>query len=67
MFSDPLFFLVILAMLATVAVLVIGLFSFAKSGEFHKKNSNKLMRWRIGLQLLAVVLFLIFMFFRQGS
>lgn len=67
MFSDPLFILVILAMLATVGVLVTGLISFAKGGEFHKKNSNKLMRWRVGLQLLAVVLFLIFIYFRQGS
>ncbi len=66
MFSDPLFILVILAMLATVAVLVTGLFAFAKGGDFHKKNSNKLMRWRVGLQLLAVVFFLIFLYFRQG-
>lgn len=67
MFSDPLFILVILAMLATVGVLVVGLLSFAKGGEFHKRNSNKLMRWRVGLQFLAIVFFLIFLYFRQAS
>lgn len=67
MFSDPLFILVILAVLATLAVLVLGLLSFAKGGEFHKRNANKLMRWRVGLQFLAVVLFMVFIFFRQGS
>ncbi len=67
MFSDPLFILVILAMLATLGVLVLGLLTFAKGGEFHKKNSNKLMRWRVGLQFLAVIFFLIFIFFRQGG
>jgi len=67
MFSDPLFILVILAMLATLGVLVLGLLSFAKGGEFHKKNANKLMRWRVGLQFLAVIFFLIFIFFRQGG
>ena len=67
MFSDPLFILVILAMLATVGVLVTGLITFAKGGDFHKKNANKLMRWRVALQFLAVIFFLIFLFFRQGS
>ncbi len=67
MFSDPLFILMILAMLATVGVLVTGLISFAKGGEFHKKNANKLMRWRVGLQFLAIAFFLIFIYFRKGG
>ena len=67
MFTDPLFILVILAMLATLGVLLTGLISFAKGGDFHKRNANKLMRWRVGLQFLAVIFFLIFIFFRQSS
>ena len=66
MFSDPLFILVILAGLSTAAVLVLGLLSFAKSGEFHKRNANKIMRWRVGLQFLTVVLFMTWIYFTRG-
>ncbi len=66
MFSDPLFILVILAGLSTLAVLVLGLLSFAKSGDFHKRNANKIMRWRVGLQFLTVVLFMTWIYFTRG-
>ena len=66
MFSDPLFILVILAGLSTLAVLVLGLLSFAKSGDFHKRNANKIMRWRVGLQFLTVVLFMTWVYFTRG-
>ncbi len=66
MFSDPLFLLVILAGLSTLAVLVLGLLSFAKSGAFHKRNANKIMRWRVGLQFLTVVLFMTWIYLTKG-
>ncbi len=66
MLSDPLFILVILAGLSTLAVLVLGLLSFAKSGEFHKRNANKIMRWRVGLQFLTVALFMTWIYFTRG-
>jgi hypothetical protein len=66
MFSDPLFILVILAGLSTLAVLILGLLSFAKSGDFHKRNANKIMRWRVGLQFLTVVLFMTWVYFTRG-
>lgn len=66
MFSDPLFILVILAGLSTLAVLVLGLLSFAKSGAFHKRNANKIMRWRVGLQFLTVALFMTWVYFERG-
>ena len=66
MFSDPLLILVILAGLSTAAVLVLGLFSFAKSGDFHKRNANKIMRWRVGLQFLTVVLFMAWVYLTRG-
>ncbi|GGE51630.1 hypothetical protein GCM10011317_07430 [Niveispirillum cyanobacteriorum] len=47
----------VLAMIATLAVLVIGLFAMARGGEFNAKYGNKLMWWRIRLQVAAVVLF----------
>ncbi|NOR63165.1 MAG: twin transmembrane helix small protein [Rhodobacteraceae bacterium] len=66
MFSDPLFILVVLAALSTLAVLVLGLLSFAKSGGFHKRNANKIMRWRVGLQFLTVALFMTWVYFTRG-
>ena len=66
MFSDPLFILVIAAGLSTLGVLVLGILSFAKSGEFHKRNANKIMRWRVGLQFLTVVLFMTWIYFTHG-
>lgn len=67
MFSDPLFMLVIAAALSTLAVLLLGLLSFAKSGDWHKRNANKIMRWRVGLQFLTVVLFMTWLYFTQGA
>ena len=46
-----------LALAAVLAVLLAGVFSMAKGGEFSRKYGNKLMRWRVGLQGLALVLF----------
>ena len=55
------FSLVVIAMLLTLGVLFLGLFSMARGGEFAKRNSNRFMRWRVIMQGIAVVLFLIFM------
>jgi branched-subunit amino acid permease len=44
------------AMIAAVGALLLGIVSMAKGGEFNRKYGNKLMRARVGLQLLAVIL-----------
>ncbi|MEO1552152.1 MAG: twin transmembrane helix small protein [Pseudomonadota bacterium] len=67
MADQPLFYVVAFACLAVVAVLMVGIGGFAKGGEFNRKYANKLMRWRIGLQALAVVLILIFVYFQRGA
>ena len=56
--SDPLFILIVLACLAVVVVLMMGLGGFAKGSGWAKTNSNKLMRYRIGAQFVAVLLIL---------
>lgn len=48
--------LLLVAMLATAGVLLVGLVGFFRGGAFNDKYGNKLMRARVGLQLLAVVL-----------
>lgn len=51
-----LFVLVILTMLAVLGVLGMGIFSLTQGPEFRAKWSNKLMRWRVMLQGVAIVL-----------
>ena len=51
--------LIILAMLATLAVLGLGLLSMARGDS--ARRSNKLMQSRVLLQGLALLLFLVFM------
>jgi hypothetical protein len=54
-----------LSLLSVLAVLLLGLFSMVKGGEFNKKYGNRLMRWRVGLQAAALVLFAIAMLMRS--
>lgn len=65
--GDALFVLIILACLVVVVVLMLGLGGFAGGGAFNKKNSNKLMRYRIGAQFVAVVLIVIYVALRQNG
>jgi hypothetical protein len=46
-----------LALLAVLGVLFAGLVSMARGGEFNRKHGNRLMRWRVALQGLAIALF----------
>ena len=50
--------LLLIAMLATLGALVVGLAGFFQGGEFNRKYGNKLMQARVGLQAIAVVLLL---------
>ena len=66
--GDPLFVIVVLAVVAVAVVLMLGIGGFAKGGAFNKKYSNKLMRLRIVMQALAVALILLYIFLkRQGA
>ena len=65
--DDPLFYVVAFACLAVLVILMIGVGGFAKGGEFNKKHANKIMRWRIGAQFIAVVLILGFVWLRSGG
>ncbi|MEM8755627.1 MAG: twin transmembrane helix small protein [Pseudomonadota bacterium] len=56
--SQALFYAAVAACFVVLAVLAVGIFSFAKGGEFNRKYSNKIMRLRIATQAIAVVLIL---------
>lgn len=65
MADDPLFIVVAVACLAVLIILLIGIGGFAKGGNFNRKHANRLMRYRIYAQAIAVVLILIFVFVRR--
>jgi hypothetical protein len=50
-------FILIAALLcfAVLIILAIGIGGFAKGGEFNRKHSNRLMRYRIIAQAVAVM------------
>lgn len=49
----------IVSSLLLLVILATGLLSLAKGGEFSRKYSNKLMRYRIYVQGFIIVLFLL--------
>jgi Hypoxia induced protein conserved region len=53
--------LLVVAMFATLGVLLVGVFGMARGGEFNRRYSNKLMRARIVCQAVALLLFAILM------
>lgn len=65
MFDDPLFILAAFASLGVLVILMIGIGGFAKGGEFNKKHANRLMRYRIAAQAVAVVLIVGFAYLRS--
>ncbi|SIT04050.1 twin transmembrane helix small protein [Paracoccus saliphilus] len=64
--DKPLFFLVILAGLVVLAILATGIGGFARGGEFNRKHGNRLMRWRIIAQAIAVALIMLFIWMRSS-
>ena len=65
MTSDPLFIAAALASLAVLAILAVGITGFVGGGAFNRKHGNRMMRWRIAAQAVAVLLILAFVFFRR--
>ena len=56
--------LVLIAVGAVAVVLVLGLFNMLRDGGSNL--SQKLMRWRVGLQFVAILIILAVLYFRAG-
>lgn len=67
MLSDPLFILAGVAALVVLGILLTGIGGFARGGEFNRKHANRLMRYRIAAQFVAVMLVLLFVWLRRGG
>ncbi len=62
-----LYFIVVIAILLVLVILMIGLGGFTTGGDFNRKYANKLMRWRIIAQALAVALILLYVTLRGNG
>ncbi|SMY06457.1 twin transmembrane helix small protein [Flavimaricola marinus] len=67
MMQDPLFILVLVACLIVAGILLLGIGGFGKGGEFNRKNANKIMRYRIGAQFIAILLILFYVWMRRDT
>ncbi|MEZ5753888.1 MAG: twin transmembrane helix small protein [Paracoccaceae bacterium] len=65
MLSDPLFIVAALAALAVLAILMVGIGGFAKGGDFNRKHANRIMRYRIIAQAVAVALIVAFAYLKS--
>ena len=55
-----------LAMAATVGALVWGLIAMARGGEFNAQWSNKMMRYRVLFQAIAIGVFALLLSLTKG-
>ncbi|MTE02120.1 twin transmembrane helix small protein [Paracoccus sp. YIM 132242] len=60
MTDSPLFYVIALAMLAVLAILATGIGGFAKGGDWNRRHGNRMMRWRLIAQAVAVALIMLF-------
>lgn len=51
--------LISIALIAVVVTLVAGVLNMLRGGEGRSERSNIFMRWRVGLQFLAIALLLV--------
>jgi hypothetical protein len=65
--KDPLFIIVAIACLVVLGILLTGVGGFAKGGDFNRKHANRIMRYRIYAQFVAVALILLFVLVRGGN
>ena len=65
--EDPLLIIAILACLAVLVILLMGINSFRKGTAESAKESNKYMRWRLIAQFGAVILIMAFVWVRSQS
>jgi len=65
--DDPLFIIVAIAVLVVLAILMVGIGGFAKGGEFNRKHANRIMRYRIYAQAVAVILIVVFVLIRRSG
>ena len=59
MFQQPLLLVVALSVLVVMVILAVGIGGFARGGEWNRRNGNRMMRWRLIAQAVALIIILI--------
>ena len=62
--DKPLLILLAICCLAVVVILATGIGGFARGGEFNRKHGNRMMRWRLIAQAIAIAIFLLYLWVR---
>lgn len=62
---DLLNIVIVLALFATILVMMIGLFSMGRGGDLDKMISTRLMWARVGIQAFAILLLILAVYLRQ--
>lgn len=62
--STAFYHLTTLATLLVLAVLLVGLWNMMRGKD--PNLSQRLMRWRVGLQFLAIIIIMVFVFLTRG-
>lgn len=65
--SGTVMILILVAMGATLTILLAGIVTMARGGAFNRKYGNRLMRYRIIFQGIAILLFAILIFLFRGD
>lgn len=58
--------LLVAALIAITGVLLFGVVSMARGGDFNRKHGNALMRWRVILQAVALGIILLIYLASRG-
>jgi hypothetical protein len=59
---------ILLVALGLVAVILAwGVLTMARGGEYNVKNSNRIMRYRIIFQAIALLVIMVLIWMRQGA
>lgn len=64
--SSFLFYLALAALVSVLVVLLIGIFSLVRGGNFRERWSNKLMRLRVLLQAVAILVLCLFVWWQTN-
>jgi hypothetical protein len=67
MLQDPLFYVVAISVLLVLIILMVGIGGFARGGDFNRKHANRIMRYRIAAQAVAIVIILGFVLIRRSG
>lgn len=59
MSDRPLFLVVAVSVLVVTAILATGIGGFARGGDWNRRNGNRMMRWRLIAQAIAIVVIMI--------